>query len=150
MKLFKFLLIGLLITASTSLTSCKKENRIEKNLWKQGGEWNIETYSASQVSTYTPDNFNVTMFNFGTFTFHKNGSGIYKFTEDGDIDTGVFAYTNTDDKLTIIIDNEGQVYNMDWKKNSITLTITTQSTGNYPSPGQQITYSETIVLKKKK
>jgi len=64
MKEMKFLTIGLLFVGITTFLSCKKEVRIEKNLWKNGGEWNIESLTAKQVSTNQVDNYNETVLNF--------------------------------------------------------------------------------------
>lgn len=145
MRLIKTVLIGILFTGIALLTSCKKETRIEKNLWKDGGVWNIETLLAIQTSTNVSDNFNETIYNYGTFTFRKDGSGIVVITVDGDVENAVFTYTNTKDKLTLIYGNEGRVFDMDWKKNDLTLSIT----DNFTSNGHSVTYSETLRLKKK-
>lgn len=145
MRIIKFLLIGFLITGTMFLSSCKKETRIERNLWNNDGEWNIENLVADQVSTNTADNFHETIYNFGTFTFKKDGSGISRITVDGDVEIGMFTYSNTKDKLTLIVDNEARIFEMDWKKNDLKLSITE----NYTSDGHQVTYTETLNLKKK-
>jgi len=145
MKRIKFLLIGFLITGTALLTGCNKEAKIDKNLWKNGGEWNIESLVANQVSTNPSDNFNETVYNFGTFTFEKDGIGDYRFTVDGDFETGTFSYSNTEDKLTLIINNEARVFDMDWEKDNLLITITE----NYTSDGESITYTEALQLKKK-
>ena len=44
MKKINFLALSIVFTGLLVLTSCKKETRIEKNLWKNGGEWNIELF----------------------------------------------------------------------------------------------------------
>jgi hypothetical protein len=145
MKEMKFFTIGLLFVGITTFLSCKKEVRIEKNLWKNGGEWNIESLTAKQISTNPVDNYNETVLNYGTYTFKKDGSGSYIFTVDGDVEAGAFAYSNTEEKLTLIINNEARVFDMDWKKNNLTISITE----NYTSNGESITYTEILVLKKK-
>lgn len=145
MKIIRFLLIGFLITGTVFLSSCKKETRIEKNLWNNDGVWNIESLVSYQVSTNPADNFNDTEYNLGTFTFKKDGSGVYRIIEDGDVETGVFTYSNTKDKLTLIIGHSARIFDMDWKKNDLKLSITE----NYTSDGHQVTYTETLNLKKK-
>lgn len=146
MKRFKFLLFGLLVAGTAFVSSCKKENKIEKNLWKKGGEWNIESLVANQTSTNPADNFNETINNYGTFTFKKDGSGNYTITVDGDVETGTFTYSNTKDQLTFIIDNQARVFDiLEWEKNNMKISITV----NYSSDGESVTYKETLNLKKK-
>ncbi|MDD2411279.1 MAG: hypothetical protein RBS19_05360 [Bacteroidales bacterium] len=145
MRLIKTVLIGFLFTGIALLTSCKKETTIERNLWKNGGVWNIESLFVKQTSTNVSDNFNETIYNYGTFTFRKDGSGIVVITVDGDVETEVFTYSNTKDKLTLIYGNEGRVFDMDWRKNDLTLSIT----DNFTSDDLSFTYSEIYRLKKK-
>ncbi len=146
MKLNHFLLIGLLITGIALLSGCSKEAKIEKNLWKNGGEWNIETLIANQVSTNPADNFNETLYNYGTFSFEKDGSGVYTITVDGDFEAGTFTYTNTDDKLTLIILNQPRIFDiLDWEKNKMSIFIT----DNFISNGESVTHTETMNLIKK-
>lgn len=145
MRIIKFLLIGVFITGTVFLSSCKKETRIERNLWNNDGEWNIESLIVDQVSTNTADNYHETIYNFGTFTFKKDGSGISRITVDGDVETGTFTYSNTKDKLTLIIDNEARIFDMDWEKNELTLTIVE----SYTDENEYITYTEIVNLKKK-
>jgi hypothetical protein len=52
---------------------------------------------------------------------------------------------NTEDKLTLIIDSEARVFDLDWEKNEIDLAITENFTAN----GASITYKENYLLKKK-
>lgn len=146
MNKINFLLIGLLIIGTTLVSSCKKEAKIEKNLWNKGGEWNIESLVAKQTSTYAPDNFDETIYNYGTFTFKKDGGGNYTITVDGDVDAGTFTYSNTEDKLTLIIDNQARVFDIvEWEKNEMKITITENFSN---SVGSGI-YTETLSLKKK-
>jgi len=146
MKKTNLLLVAFLILGVALLISCKKETKIEKNLWKNGGEWNIESMIATQISTNSADNFNETIYNYGTFTFKKDGSGSYKFTVDGDVEIGAYTYSNTEDKLTLIINNQARVFNIvEWEKNKMKITITE----NFTSNGASVTYTETLNLKKK-
>lgn len=146
MKKLNFLLFGLLVVSSLLISSCKKEVKIEKNLWKKDGEWNIESYYSKQESTYTPDNFESTFNNAGTYTFNENGSGSYVLTFGGDSESGSFTYSNTEDKITFIIDNETKVFDIvEWKKNEMKITYTL----NYSNSVGSGTFIETLTLKKK-
>lgn len=145
MKTLKFLMIAIVIAGTTIISSCKKEDRIEKNLWNKGGEWNIDRLSVTQVSTDPTDNYNETLGNVGTITFNENGSGLFKYTVDGDTDTEAFTYTNTEDKLTMVFGNDVREFNMTWEKDNITLNVT----DNFTSNGESITYTEKLELKKK-
>lgn len=146
MKRINFLLIGFLIVGTALVSSCKKDAKIEKNLWNKGGEWNIESLVSNQTSTNPSDNFNETVYNYGTYTFKKDGSGNYTITVDGDFEVGTFTYSNTEDKLTLIISNQARVFDiLEWEKDKMKILITE----NYTSGGESITYKETLNLKKK-
>lgn len=146
MKLRNFAIATIAILSIVFISSCKKEDRIEKNLWNKGGEWNMESLTVNQTSTNPIDNYSESYLNAGTFLFKENGSGFVTFTVDGDIETAAFNYSNTEDKLTLIIDNEARVFDLVWEKNEIDLAITE----NYTSNGASITYKESYTLKKKK
>jgi hypothetical protein len=126
-------------------SSCSKEDRIEKNLWNKGGDWNMESLTVNQTSTNSIDNYSEAYLNARTFLFKEDGSGFVTFTVDGDTETVAFTYSNTEDKLTLIIDNEARVFDLVWEKNEIDLAITE----NYTANGATITYKENYSLKKK-
>lgn len=129
-------------------TGCKKENKIEKNLWKDGGKWNINSLVVNQVSTYTPDNYTQTIYEYGTIQFNKDGSGSFTITVDGDIEFFNTSYSNTESQLTIVNKTENAAITYDileWEKNKMTIKVTDQFT----SMGENITYSETLYLEKK-
>ncbi|HRP54339.1 MAG TPA: hypothetical protein PLI97_12645 [Fluviicola sp.] len=128
--------------------SCSKEKRIEKNLWKGDGEWEIESYSYNAVSTYPDDNYSETYINCGTLTFNKNNTGIYLFNFYGDTESGIFTYSNTDDTFTWIIDGEAIVFDMTWKKNKLTLTNKTPFYYYGSLAGNSGSGTTTIVLEK--
>jgi len=143
MKRINFLL---LVVLTALFSSCSKEAKIEKNLWNNGGEWNVEILVSSQTSTNPADNFNETIYNYGTYTFKKDGSGSYTITVDGDFETGALTFSNTEDKLTMIINNQARVFDiLEWEKDKMKISITE----NYTSGGESITYKETLDLKKK-
>lgn len=145
MKTLRFLVIAIVIAGTTIISSCKKEDRIEKNLWNKGGEWNIDRLSVTQVSTDPTDSYNEILGNVGTITFNENGSGLFKYTVYGDTDIEAFTYTNTEDKLTMVFGNDVREFSMTWEKDNITLN----ATDNYTSNGESITYTEKLELKKK-
>ena len=143
---FRNLLIATITLLSIGLiSSCSKEDRIEKNLWNKGGEWNIESLIVNQTSTNPIDNYSETLINAGTFLFKEDGSGFATFTEDGFTETIAFAYSNTEDKLTLISDNEAVNYNLSWKKNEVELTLKE----NFISDGESIIYDAKYNLVKK-
>jgi hypothetical protein len=127
------------------VTSCSKENRINKNLWKKDGVWKIEALHVKQTSTNSADNYEETVSNYGTMTFYENGSGKYTFTVQGDTETGTFTYTNTESELELIIDGNLRNFSIEeWEKDQLTISITE----NFTSSGESITYIETMDLKK--
>lgn len=145
MRKIKFLALCFLIVNVSLLNSCSKENKINKNLWKNGGEWNIETFVSKQTSSNPVYNFNETFSNVGTFKFNENGSGNVSVTTDGDTQSESFSYVNTEDKLSLTIDNEQRIFEMDWEKNLLTITIVE----SYTYAGDSNVYTEIYTLKKK-
>jgi len=150
MKKINFLLIAIIFVGTTLVSSCKKEDKIEKNLWKKGGEWNIESFVSKLISTYQPDLFDETVYNIGTYTFNENGSGSYLITYDGFSETETFTYSNTEDKLTFIIDNEAKVFDIiESEKNEIKISYTGNFYEGIENSVGTRTYTETVMLKKK-
>ncbi len=142
--------ITLFFVGTTLISSCKKEVKIEKNLWSKGGEWNVESFSSSQTSTYEPDNFDATVSSYGTFTFREDGTGSYSFSDDGYSENGTFKYSNTEDNLTLIIDSEARVFDIvEWQKNEMKITFTETFVENEENNAGSGTYIETYNLKKK-
>lgn len=137
-KLLTFFAITIL------LVSCKKDAKIEKNLWKGDGIWNITTYSSSQTSSDSSSDFNYSAANAGSITFKKDGSGIFKLVDGGDVEMASFTYSNTTETLTMTFDGEQRIFGMDWKKNKMTLSIVE----NYSTNGVSYTYTEKIDLAK--
>ena len=150
MKTINFLALSIVFTGLLALTSCKKETRIEKNLWKNGGEWNIESFNVIQTSTYTIDNFNESYANVGTYTFNENGTGVVKLIIDEFIETSAFTYTNTENQLTITIDNETQFYDIiEYEKDYMKIVYAENFYEGVDGNLGSGVYKETITLKKK-
>jgi hypothetical protein len=110
------------------ISSCSKENRIEKNLWKKGGDWEITQYM-SWYGSYNPSQnggINPTQEYYndcGKFHFSKDGTGTLNLVIDGDNETWTFHYTNSDKELTLVYDSgASQIYKLDWSKNFVTIS----------------------------
>ena len=48
-------MMALLFIGALTLSSCKKEVQIEKNLWKGDGVWNIDVWDEQATSTFFDD-----------------------------------------------------------------------------------------------
>jgi len=150
MKKFNFLALSIVFIGLITLSSCSKETKIEKNLWKKGGEWNIESFNVKQTSTYASDNFEESYANVGTYTFNENGTGTVKLIIDEFIETSSFTYTNTENQLMITIDNETQYYNLiEWEKDNMKIVYAENFYEGVDGNLGSGVYKETITLKKK-
>jgi hypothetical protein len=148
MKKINFLALSIVFIGLIALSSCKKEVRIEKNLWKEGGVWNIESQTAKKTSTFAPDNFDETLVNVGTYTFYEDGTGSYK--NNSELQPGTFTYSNTENKLTIVMENVSRVYDIvEWKKNNLKISYSYNFYLGVSNSVGTGTYTETITLKKK-
>lgn len=114
MKKILFVLLAVILVA------CRKDVKINNNLWKGGGDWKISSYSygygpiGSAELGYYPD--------CGNFKFSKDGSGTMTMTIDGETEAIAFKYSNTENDLTIVYDNSNAViYKLDWSKDVMTL-----------------------------
>ncbi|PWH86190.1 hypothetical protein [Brumimicrobium oceani] len=142
--------------ASLLFVACSKEKRIEKNLWKKGGEWNIESAQETYKNQEDPSqNYSETYLNYGTLQFDKDGSGSMTFTDGNSAYSEKITYTNTETELTIF-DSEGAgtVFDLDWERNEITLT--TSETYTYQTLDENFnfidvteTYTTTLECEKK-
>ena len=123
-NLFALLLIVFTFTAS------KKEKQIEKNLWKDGGTWNIDHYYFNQTGTDSSQNNTITLTNAGIITFNEDGTGKMEVGIGQQKEISTFDYSNTENSLTITTDNFPVAYEMDWKKNKISLNFNFTATTN--------------------
>lgn len=153
-----FLLFLLVLIAG----ACKKEKKIEKNLWKNGGEWEIKTFEESYYTVPSSQNDGAfTIHNGGTIHFKKDGSGKFNYSDElaeylEDIFyeeqiNANFDYYFTEEAIYFIFDNvEGIHYDFEWEKDKITLKITEESVhydydqNNDPIPGSKETSTYTL------
>lgn len=120
MKKLPFLLL-LLISTTLILASCSKAKRIERNLWNDGGQWNIEYY----VET---NNGNSTAFvDCGLFTFEEDGTGILILEVNGASQYQTFLYTVDNDRLSITQNDIATDYILDWDKDAVRFFTATQT-----------------------
>jgi hypothetical protein len=153
MKNFKLLMIGFLFLGLAGLSSCKKEELIEKNLWKGEGKWNIDSFHIKETSTFfESDNSENHLQNCGTIIFKKDGTGTFTFEGI----TSKITYTNTDKVLTMVFkDESGQSqydetlsFNLTWKKNKMELDSYKKETySNYDPDTEQyvnVTYTQNM------
>lgn len=142
-KNFRVVTMGILFVGMTLLVGCKKEDKIERNLWASGGEWNIDRWFLEETNEYHSEIFEDDLYienesNCGTFVFKKDGTGNFKVTVDEYVYTEKFTYKNTENKLILNFKEdedtgdqysyfgEGEsIFLIDWKKNSLEMTSQT-------------------------
>ncbi len=119
MKHILFLIIALFL-----FTSCKKEKKIERNLWKNGGKWEIVKYEEIVVSTWPANEKNEVVENAGIFQFKRDGTGWRIDRDDYFSQKLNFKYSNTSTELSLDYFEYGSsdTYVIDWEKNAMTLT----------------------------
>jgi hypothetical protein len=104
MKIQTNWILLLLLCSTIIFTNCSKDKRIERNLDKNGGKWNIdqvgwEVVEQSSSGGQTFNSGNTT--DAGNFTFDKDGSGSYSYEIDGKKMEGTFDWSVDDQKVTI-------------------------------------------------
>lgn len=133
----------ILLSATTTLLfslflviseGCKKEKRIEKNLYSDGGKWNISKLYQSHSSNVNPgDYFEINLSDCGHLIFRENGTGTLTLNLPGEsTEISEFSYkVISDTKLSLDIEGEKREFTMEWKKNNIKLeNIETNNTGS--------------------
>ena len=150
MKLVRFLMIGLLITTTATLSSCKKdkkkENSTAKLFWPNGGDWAIQSFTYKTESSVTGVDIDNTIQDYGSYTFNKDGTGELEYIYLGETDNGPFLYTNTAENLNITIGMYTTIYKLTWDTGKVTLVNEKKLNGD---PGEVITETETMVFIKK-
>lgn len=134
--------------AVTMLTACKKEVKIEKNLWKNGGEWNVTSWKSPNGGEIT-EGIGADMKSV-VFTFNKDKSAtVVAEASAGDIYIHKMQYENTEkelkftngiDQATGEITYPTMVFSMTWEKDKLNLKSASGLSGE----------SETLLLEKKK
>jgi len=70
----------LILSIFTLFVACAKENKIERNLWKKGSEWNIESWEITHINDQFPEqNYTEVVLNKKLLQFNKCGSGSLTF-----------------------------------------------------------------------
>lgn len=142
MKKILFIVLTVLV-----FTGCSKEEKIEKNLWKKGGEWNVSSWTSWNDGTKT-EHIGADVLSV-SFSFNKDNEVTVVINgESGDTYTYKMKYYNTENQLKLIdiIDSEtGEIeypsifYSMEWKKDYLDLRTTGGFTGGD---------TETLILNK--
>jgi hypothetical protein len=145
MKLKNLLFFSMAIFGIVLISSCEKEDRIIKNLWNNGGEWQVNVYSINVVSSDPMQNYNQSTGGHGTFYFSKNRSGYSVLQGYSGMVTTQFTYTATEDKLTLLSSNSKDEYDLSWKKDEVDISITK----TYESFGETFTSNQNYKLIKK-
>lgn len=167
-KNFRVVTMGILFIGMTLLVGCKKEDKIERNLWAKGGEWNVDRWYLEQNEEFNSEfiedqTYIQDVIDCGTFTFKKDGTGNFKVNLDGDVFYEEFTYENTENKLFLEFKGDwnddftyygkgvDMTFIIDWRKNSLEMFY--QYWDSYPtSSGNSHTIKENhkINLSKKK
>lgn len=120
----------MLIVALIGITvlSCSKESKIERNLHKKEGVWNIDNYKWYYYSPAGNDGQDLE--DRGTFQFEKDGTGKLTFIDtDGLTYTYNFTYDNTAETISIVSDGQTTVYKIDsYSKDVISMSTSTTTT----------------------
>lgn len=146
MKKTLFILIALL-----AFTSCKKENKIKRNLYNNGGKWEIVKYEESVTSDFSLNNKNIVNENVGIIFFKEDQSG-WIIKSDG-IETikANFKYENSDTELLLgySVSAPPEHFDLTWEKNSFTMNQNSTSTYTvyYPPTGDSLTITDNTMIK---
>lgn len=141
----KKILVVLFIMAT--LSACKDEVKIERNLWKNGGEWHVSSWriwsNGMESELIGADVKSV------VFTFNKDKEAIIVINGDaGDVYTYEAQYENSDsqliftnltDQATGTVDYPSMTYYLMWEKDLMDLKTTNGFAGGD---------TETLILEK--
>lgn len=144
----KRLSLLMIVAVMFMAVSCSKDERIEKNLYKKGGDWKITTYllQTGSLNPSVNDYQSISMTDCGKFHFSEDGTGVATFNINGGTQSASFKYSNNDKELTVIYENgTSQTYNLDWSKNKMTIDYNDSTTD---SDGYTNWDTETVVLTK--
>ncbi len=150
MKNFLYILLLALIAFG-----CKKDKKIEKNLWKNGGEWEIKSFEESYKSTIKEDYISI-INNGGSIQFNKDGTGKFNYSNElaeyleevfyEEQINAEFTYHFSENSIYFIFNNiEGLGFDFEWKKDRITFGFSeTKVKYDYDSMGDTIPGSKDI------
>src|SRR5690349_289222 len=100
-KVSAYFLIALFTAAL--LTSCSKDKKLERTLFKKDGDWNI-TSATWEVEEHTDTGIvitNGTSSNIGSFTFDKDGDGYCVYTINGESYSSTFKWRVISEQIYI-------------------------------------------------
>ncbi|RYM32992.1 hypothetical protein ERX46_13150 [Brumimicrobium glaciale] len=124
-------LLFILLIAFLAL-GCKKEKKIEKNLWKQGGEWEIKSFEESYYKIPASQfDYSSTINNGGSIQFNKDGTGKFNYSAElaeylenviyEEQINAEFTYHFTENSIFFIFtDVEGAAFDLEWEKDKMT------------------------------
>jgi|SRR5690554_2385291 len=130
MKNILYIILALLL-----VSACKKEKKIERNLWNNGGKWEIVKYEEIVSSNWPANEKNKVSENVGLIQFERNGKGWMIYSDDFEAYKVNINYTNTDKEITLTYEYQStETFDLDWKKDTFTMTQSWSSSYNVYSP----------------
>jgi len=109
----KYFILVLLLVFTTALTSCNKQKRIEKNLWKGSGIWKIEYF------VETANSNSIAYLDCGIFTFNEDGTGNYFLETNNTTTYKTFSYKLDGNLIILNVGVDEILYNIRWKKDVV-------------------------------
>jgi|SRR5690625_3096623 len=154
----KELMLILLLVFTT--TACSKSKKIERNLWNQGGKWEIKSVEEFLETTKpNENNYSDVIQNGGTIQFNKDGTGRFNFSSNlADVIENYFyeeyvynefSYHHTENSIFFIYEDiEGFACGLEWEKDKIVIILSeTHNNTYYDGNNNPITYQEVYGLK---
>ncbi|WP_107039118.1 hypothetical protein [Brumimicrobium mesophilum] len=123
-------LLVILLIAFLAL-GCKKENKIEKNLWNNGGEWEIKSFEQSAYKIPASQfDYSTLISNGGSIQFNKDGTGKFKYSEElaeyleiiiyEEQINADFTYHFTENSIFFIFtDAQGAAFDLEWEEDKM-------------------------------
>lgn len=146
MKKIIFILIALFVW-----TSCKKENKIRRNLHNDDGLWEIVKYEETITSNFSLNEKNIVNENIGMMYFEEDHSGWIIKSEGIETVKAPFKYDNTDSELLLRFSSSLPVenYELNWEKNSFSMSKNSTNTYTvfYTPTNDSITITDKITVK---
>jgi hypothetical protein len=117
-----------LLLSSFLFTDCSKDKKIERNLYKKEGVWNISSVTWTHVVQGTSGQSVTTgtTADAGTFTFDKGGSGSYNFIVNGTTYSQSFSWSVSNENISLT--KVSQTFDLSGNFNQLAVAISgTQS-----------------------